>query len=329
MQTIVPDYQTPKRMAEKLAAIPLPDFEGKTVLDIGCDMGFWSFKAAEEGAVAVLGLDRNREVRGSGLVDLVAENNAAAIRARRPCRFENIDIGKQWREFGRFDAVMLFSVYHHIYANCGSHEAAWFWLSRHVEPDGVLLWEGPVDARDPVVRMNVPDHLRDGYTEKAILTEATRYFRMDYVGPALHEDHRFVYRCVPWERWEIALQGRRTSAGSGGATKAFLHANGRRMDEIERVLGVRPVPGSLNLHVDGFDWDHDYYRAEILDVVSRRAGLDGEWAPRWARFYPLQMNGIPAWAFRFEGERYAGNFVELIAGERLSDHIQDEVILCR
>ena len=65
------------RMQQKLAAIEdvIPDLTGKDVLDIGCDFGFWSFLSAERGADKVVGLDRNRDVKGLGKVDLVGLNN--------------------------------------------------------------------------------------------------------------------------------------------------------------------------------------------------------------------------------------------------------------
>ena len=115
-------------------------------------------------------------------------------------------------------------------------------------------------------------------------------------------------------------------SGAGGASKAFAYADGRRIAEIERVIGVRPLPGSLNVRLSApFDWDGaPYTRAQILDVVDRSKGLDSEWAPRWGRFYALSVDGIPCWAFRFEGERYPLNFIELIAPVRLRDHIRGD-----
>jgi CTP-dependent riboflavin kinase len=111
-------------------------------------------------------------------------------------------------------------------------------------------------------------------------------------------------------------------AGAGGATAAFEHAGGRRIGEIAEVLGWRPFPGSLNVRLEvPFDWNDGYYRAEILDVVERGRGLDVEWRPRWARFYPVTIDGVDACAMRFEGERYPAELVELIAPWRLRDRL--------
>lgn len=311
------DYQTDKRMGLKLAAIPFPDFRGKTVLDVGTDHGFFAFRAAEQGA-SVLGLDRNRDVRGER-IDLIARNTQRAAREGLRTRFEHIDIGKQWKLFGRFDVILVMSVYHHLYQNCGDHRPIWFWLWSQCKAAGEVLFEGPLDDSDPVVQVNVSDTNRPGYTKEAILEAASAFFDAEYIGPALHEPTRQVWRFRPhlvqWQRHAGVLQ-----AGAGGASKAFEYADGRRISEIERVLGFRPVPGSLNVQLDRpFAWDDGFFRAQILDVKDRAKGLQSEWEPRWARFYPLTIDGEDACAIRFEGERYDPAFLELIAPEKLRE----------
>lgn len=327
---IAPDYQTPSRMAEKLKAIPLPEFTGKRVFDVGCDFGFFCSLAAQRGATDVLGVDRNRVVRGVGHVDLVARNRAHALASDAPCRFEEIEVGKQWKVFGRFDVILVMSSYHHIFELCGDHKAIWFWLWRHCTVRTEIIWEGPVDDSDPVVRMNVSDANRPGYSREAILAAASWFFAAEYIGPALHEPTRQVWRFRPhpvnWAEHRGTIE-----AGAGGATRAFEYADGRRMAEIERVLGWRPVPGSLNVKLDTpFGWNDGYVRAQLLDVKDRSRGLESEWAPRWARFYPVHIDGEDAEAFRFEGERYDERFVELIAPDRLRDIVKGpEVCLSR
>jgi CTP-dependent riboflavin kinase len=99
------------------------------------------------------------------------------------------------------------------------------------------------------------------------------------------------------------------------------------MDEIERVLGSRPVPGSLNLRLDGpFDWDAEYFRAQILDVKDRSRGIESEWGPRWARFYPVRVDGEDAYAIRFESEHYDLQFMELIAPRKLRDMVHGPAV---
>lgn len=336
MTSIAPDYQTPERMARKRQAVPLPgDLSGKAALDVGCDMAAWSFLCAERGAARVVGIDRNRTVRGAGYVDLLAMNQAVArqrgLTDRCSIDFRFRDLGKQWGEVpGEFDLILCLSMYHHWFENCGDHQPIWFWLWRHCSQAGEVLWEGPVDDNDPVVRANVSEAHRRLYSRETIFDAAGRYFDAEYVGPALHEPTREVWRLKPINR--ASLYSRATMAtmedGAGGASAAFRHANNRRIEEIARAVGIECVPGSLNLRcAHAFPWDEHYYRAEISDVIERGRGLDGPWSPRWARFYPVKINHEPAFAFRFEGESYDGKFVELIAECYLRECVSAPVML--
>jgi CTP-dependent riboflavin kinase len=314
------------RISAKLEAMSdmLPPFEGRRVLDLGCDMGAWSFLAAAGGAAAVVGVDRNRNVRGVGDVDLCELNRQTAERYElyRNTRFRRMEMGRQWHELGRFDLVLMMSVYHHVYqAAGGDHAAIWYWLARHVEPGGVLLWEGPTDCEDVVSDQHISEQIKREYNPDAILDAASEHFDLDGEAPALHEETRTVFRFVRRALDSQRLLGELTST-SGGATRAFLHAGSRRMLEIHDALGFMPYPGSLNVQLEEpFDFATDYYRARLLDVVDRRQGLEGEWAERWCRFYPLRVDAEPAFAMRFEGDRYSGDFLELVAPCRLRDRV--------
>lgn len=299
-------------MARKLRVVPLPDLVGKRVLDVGCDHGFWCFLAAERGAKYVLGIDRNRPVKGKP-VDLVARNTALGVPA---CEFAEMALGLQWHEFGDFDVVLMLSMYHHAYNLVGEHDPIWFWLSRHAV--GEVLWENPVDVTDGVARKDIRQELHGGYTEAAIRAAAEQYFDIEVVGPG-HVPSRVVWRCTPKALTPRMMQAR-VMSGAHGASKAFEYANGRRIEEIRAALGVEPVPGSLNLRTFApFWWDHDHYVADVADVVDRRRGLSSAWAPRRCRFYPLKVNGAAAYAMRFDGERYGDDFVEVISDIRLRE----------
>ena len=329
------DYQNPARMGAKLRAIPIPPYMfNHRVLDVGCDAGYWSFLAAQRGASEVLGIDRNREVKNVGFVDLIELNTKRAVEeGRTNVRFERLNLGKQWHEYGKFDVVFCFSMYHHWFECVGDHLPIWFWLSRHCADKGVVYWEGPVDGADPVVRRNVSDANRAQYSRDAILAAAKVYFDCEHVGPALHEPTREVWRFKRLARRERLTPAILMGGGNNGATAAFKYASGRRMNEVKEALGVKPVPGSLNLMLDGpFDWDEGYYRAQLFDVADRSKGFDSEWALRWARLYPLTINDVPAWAFRFEQDRYDYKFMELIAPEMLRERLDGnlrKIVLCR
>lgn len=306
-------YQTPERMALKEKAIPLPELVGKTVLDVGCDHGHWCWLADGLGASRVLGLERNRDG-----MDLVARNRGEATRLCNVCDFAETNVGKEWRDFGKFDVVFCFSMYHHIFENCKDHLSAWYWLWRHTR--GELLWENPTGDSDPVVRLNVTAP----YNRDDILKAAHTYFDIEEIGPALHVPTREVWRCRPRKLASVHWCGELTSGG-GGASKAFAHADNRRIKEIAAILGEKPYPGTLNAKLNHpFGWHRDYYRAQLLETVDR-TNLNAEWKPRWVRFYPVIVNDIEAHAIRFESESYSLNYVEFIAPERLRDKIGDTV----
>ena len=302
------------RMSQKLEAIPLPDIKGKSVLDIGCDMGFWSFKCAE--ADRVVGLDRSRSVKGHFL-DLIEYNRHVTNTFDRykHCEFYPINLGRQWKTYGEFDFVMLFSLYHHIFEQSKDHHPIWFWLWQHTK--GELLWENPVDPKDRVVQINVSSD----YNQGDIFVSSLRFFDRDYIGPAKHEPHRFVYRFYPKELPKKVYTGYR-SKGAGGASKAWAYADSRRTKEFKDAIGVEPIQGSINLRLtEPFDWDHGYYRTPILDVKDRSRGIDSPWEERWCRIYPLKANGVDAFAFRFEGERYPEWFMEIVSEHQIDDPV--------
>lgn len=313
------------RMEQKLHALKdtLPeDLSAKSVLDVGCDFGFWSFLCAQRGAVNVLGLDRGRKVKDE-FIDLPAHNNEKA--QGTVCNFRNINLGKQWMTFGKFDITLLMSLYHHIYHQSESHLPIWYWLYRHTRE--YLVWENPTEAFDTVVRMNVSDYLHPTYTKNHILREAQQYFNYRYVGPAVHEPTRSVFVLTP-RILQTPIYAGRIKHGAGGASKAFTYYNNRRIKEIEAILGFKPYPGSLNIELEvPFNWDAHYFRSQVLDVANRGEGLDTHWLPRWARFYPVVVGGKNAFVFKFEGDSYPANFIELIAEERLRETMEGDVMV--
>jgi len=84
------------------------DFKNKTVLDIGCNAGFFSCEAKRRGAVVVDGIDRN--------IEQVNKAQHVALFLRQECRFGKGDIEHEgqcgW--FGQYDIVFFFSVLHHL-----------------------------------------------------------------------------------------------------------------------------------------------------------------------------------------------------------------------
>jgi SAM-dependent methyltransferase len=306
------------RMQNKLHALRevIPDFKGKKILDIGCDFGFWSFLAAAQGG-EVVGLDRSRMVNGIGLVDIPLLNNQTAQANKFSAAFYGYEAGSQWWDFNGFDIVLCMSLYHHIFNICQDHHTIWYWLSRIC--GGTLIWENPLNCDDTVVQINLPSHLLPLYNEIAIRNAALQFFTIDFEGPAVHETTRTVWKLSPKRLPARQYQGKAVM-GAGGASEAFTYNNSKRIIEIEKILGKRVFPGSLNLILnENFDWSSRYFRATLFDVTSRRNGLDGVWEGRWVRFYPMKISGTVAWGMRFEGENYPENFMEVIATTRLRD----------
>lgn len=193
---IVGDYQTEKRMKDKREAIPLPDLMGKRVLDIGCDHGYWSHLASTMGASYVMGVDRGRFVRGAGHVRLAQQNDQQGW---LNCEFVEYNLGKEWPQLGWFDVVFCFSVYHHWYPVARSHDKVWKWLWEHTSPGGMVLWEGPYDIADPIIRQRLKEESLSvsTYTRELITDAAERHFEVEIIGPAIHRPHREVWRCLP------------------------------------------------------------------------------------------------------------------------------------
>lgn len=188
-------YDVQGRMLQKLKAFHfLPkSFKDKSALDIGCDFGFWCFLAALKGAKEVLGVDRNRYVKGLGKTNLIQLNKQ--ITKQWPqlygkCNFEHYNIGLDFPQLGEFDYVFMCSVYHHIFANCGSHTFIADWLASVTKE--FVIWEGPLGVDDPVAFNSIPKHLHPEYTEEKIFEAFVSKFNLIETGPALHEPTRTV-----------------------------------------------------------------------------------------------------------------------------------------
>ena len=86
------------------------DFTGKTVLDIGCWDGFWSFYAKQRGASRVLATDdETQNWAGSAGLDLAKELLGLSIETRTDVSiYEVAQLGE------RFDIVLCMGVYYHL-----------------------------------------------------------------------------------------------------------------------------------------------------------------------------------------------------------------------
>jgi tRNA (mo5U34)-methyltransferase len=145
-----------KNIEDQLAKI---DFNGKTVLDIGCWDGFWSFYAEQRGAKHVLATDDiSQNWAGNRGIQLAKSLLGSSIETK-----EDISI-YDLQSLGRtFDIVLCLGVYYHLvdpfYA---------FTQVRHCcHPNTVVVFEGDgsmglpanlinYDLRDPALPIFVP-----------------------------------------------------------------------------------------------------------------------------------------------------------------------------
>jgi len=104
------DLYTPGPMdsEEKLRLIQLPeDLRGKSVLDIGCNEGFFAFEAERRGAAYVLAVDSDAAARKKfHIVKHLLKSNVEFL-------FLNVtDLDE--RTIGHFDVTLFLSVFHHL-----------------------------------------------------------------------------------------------------------------------------------------------------------------------------------------------------------------------
>jgi len=159
----------------------LKDFTGDPVLDIGCNLGFFTFLAAQRGASKSIGVDVDRK-----RIDW-------AERFRRQVR---VEFDHEWMDrveflldlddvVGRFDYIFMWSVYHHMFKLHPDHDYWFQWLFEHLAPDGQILFEGPFTPDYIIERIG----LGDVWTRETLEAAMSR-FSWRYLGPAKHTGGR-------------------------------------------------------------------------------------------------------------------------------------------
>jgi len=132
------------------------DFAGKTVLDIGCWDGYWSFYAEQRGASRVLAIDDKTQNWGGGAgLGLAKQLMGSSIETRTDVSI--YEIGKVKK---RFDIVLCMGVYYHLL-----DPFLGFSQVRHrVHERSVIVFEGDF-APDGVVQPKQAAYLNvtDGY----------------------------------------------------------------------------------------------------------------------------------------------------------------------
>lgn len=320
------DYQTAKRMADKLRAIPIPDdLSGLSVLDVGCDHGGFCKLASDRGAARVLGIDRGRDVRingGKQFIDLAERNTQQGWRG---CEFRSLSVGKEWPDLGEFDLVFCFSLYHHVYGEVGQHLPIWRWLWQQTR--GVLLWEGPVSTADPIARDRAKG--RFDYDRDSIWNAASNFFHVEHIGPALHRPHREVWRCttkrVPDDRGD---DPKRERDGEQGVPRPVAQPNGRdpRRNGLVAVsgdvepVGRRPHRGDPVARATGGRHRSTEPTRPAHDVARRAARYRQQQPQRVRRAPSADPDPLP-------GDRGAVSVADISAGWRPGDFDDTRAII--
>ena len=91
---------------ERFAAAIEPDLSGKTVLDIGCNAGFYSIEMARRGAARVVAIDTDDDYLAQAR--FAAEVNECEIEIRRMSVYDIGSLGEN------FDIVLFMGVFYHL-----------------------------------------------------------------------------------------------------------------------------------------------------------------------------------------------------------------------
>ena len=195
------------RSREKLQALKLYNLparhsraeplKGKSVLDIGCNEGFFCIEAVRQGASRVVGIDKT---------------GASVESARIRCPQATFHHGSWWDvPDEKFDVILFLSAIHYE----PRQRKLLAKLREHLTPDGVLVLEcgvfpdpsstswrvvrrGDGDKRYPTGPLLIK-HLLDGYAVRPI-------------GPSIDQKgdpvKRFVYHCSPYKAVAMIIAGR-------------------------------------------------------------------------------------------------------------------------
>lgn len=105
-----PGKRSYEHLTSKLRMMQLPqDLSGRSVLDIGCNEGFYAIEASVRGAARVLGIDNEQRKDVAKKFSLVKE----ALEHKAEFRFMDVcDLDSE--AIGSFDIVFFLSVMHHL-----------------------------------------------------------------------------------------------------------------------------------------------------------------------------------------------------------------------
>lgn len=168
---LVPTDRT-LRKAENIFRILPQDLSGKSVLDIGCNKGFFSFECLRRGANKVVGIDVLPQVIET------LQKIVSCSRLFKGLKFRNMRFGKELVSLGKFDLILFMSCYHYVYGDVQSHSKIFSTLSALCNERVIL--ELPLELDDNFARKFLKTKCQGetlaGYNYHAIMHAASRYF---------------------------------------------------------------------------------------------------------------------------------------------------------
>jgi len=186
-----PNEQTEVKLRTINSVYPA-DLTGKTVLDIGTNLGYFAFESFFRGAIRVVGLEQDLE-----RAQLIQEVNRFF---RFGVELYSDRFSLQVAEkYGEFDLTFVCSCYHYFYLEYRDHDRIMQQLARVTRQR--LIFEGPLDLQDVSWRKHVANQtaipmsvVEQEFTPDRILGAASRHFRdVRFVGPAQYLPHRHIW----------------------------------------------------------------------------------------------------------------------------------------
>jgi len=227
------------------------DFRGKSVLDVGCWDGYWSFEAERRGAKSVLATDDMTQNWGDG----------TGIYLARELLRSNIDIDLKQSVYHlerlnrKFDVIIFFGVYYHLH----DPFLALAQLRHCCHPDTVMIIGGPVTYAIPdgTANYDFDDHRCEWLPTLGALRMVVRanYFDIRHEIQTAPPDAHIVRPADSLLGWRYrlklcvdALRGRRKGILDRTASITPHHPPPKDAQSLV-ALTVAPVSTPCSLHV--------------------------------------------------------------------------------
>lgn len=218
---------------EKLRRLRVPKLQGKSVLDIGCNEGFFCKYAIDNGASRVVGIDQNdrvikKAIKNAPGADFICDS------------WWNIPDEK-------FDVIFFLSAIHYE----KTQDKLLSFLLQHLTRDGILILECGVIDSDFMHYISVQRH--DGVFRYPTIKYLVNILLKDYSVSLMNKSifqtgdpiERFVFHCSPLKTTFLLVYGK-SRVGKTFLTSQFGQISGAAtysLDQFfDRILHSENVP---------------------------------------------------------------------------------------